>query len=250
MGLLETPAFSLDNTYLSHQTIKWQRRLSTDGVKHVVVMGSKMCIMSQRERQQRVYTYLSAPEEDLMSMWFYFLDLGRDYIDVERRFRACLGPVSSAQRSLSGMHDLNIPEFQLWLEQFFTSKLPLHRAVYWMEQLCACCCGVKHKNVPGLGSVAWTPVPTIEQLDKALHSDDIWWYLPENCIKQLSTAFDEYLETGRVEPRKLGKLDIQLLRRHYMMDPGEFTEWFLDGERDKQHLANLLELARRQRYIR
>ena len=48
MGLLETPAFSLDNTYLSHQTIKWQRRLAADGVKHVVVMGSKLCVMSQR----------------------------------------------------------------------------------------------------------------------------------------------------------------------------------------------------------
>lgn len=246
MGLLETPAFSLDNTYLSHQTIKWQRRLTADGVKHVVVMGSKLCVMSQRERQQRVYTYLSAPEDELMSMWFYFLDLGRDYLEVERRFRACLGPVSSAQRQLSGMHDLNIPESQLWLEQFFTSRLPLHRAVYWMEQLCACCCGVKHKNVPGMGELLWTPVPTIEQLDKALGSEDIWWHLPEGCVKQLQAEFSLYMDTGYVASRELGKQGTRLIKRHYAMTPGEFNEWFLDGEHDKEHLANLLWLARKQ----
>ena len=246
MGLLETPAFSLDNTYLSHQTIKWQRRLAADGVKHVVVMGSKLCVMSQRSRQQRVYTYLSAPEDELMSLWFYCLDLGRDYLEVERRFRACLGPVSSAQRQLSGMHDLNIPEFQLWLEQFFTSRLPLHRAVYWMEQLCACCCGVKHKNVPGMGELLWTPVPTMEQLDKALQSEDIWWHLPEGCVKQLQAEFSSYMDTGYVAGRELSKQDIRLVKRHYMMSPSEFHEWFLDGEHDKAHLANLLWLARKQ----
>ena len=243
MGVLETPAFSLEHTFQSHQLLKWQKLWTMDGVKHQIVVGDKLCIANQYERKQKTYTFIMGSDDDYFDIWFDVFDLKTDYTEVDRKFRRCMGPVASVEKMCKGLHKLNIPEFQVFLESFFLSNLPRSRAAYWMEQLCAACCGAKRKNVPGYGTVYWTPVPTMQQFEDNIDSEDASWYLPDNLVKKVKKAYAEWLEKKDESP--MPEEDERFIMKNYHMSSKEFTEWFMDGEEDYEYLKLLLRLGRK-----
>ena len=157
-------------------------------MKHQIVVGDKLCIANQYERKGKTYTFVMGSDDDYFDIWFDVFDLKTDYTEVDRKFRRCMGPVASAQKMCKGLHRLAIPEFQVFLESFFLSNLPRGRAAYWMEQLCAACCDVKRKNVPGYGTVYWTPVPTMQPVAANIESEEPTWYLPAHLVKKVQKA--------------------------------------------------------------
>lgn len=243
MGVLETPAFSLEHTFQSQQILKWQKLWTLDGVKHLIVVGDKLCIANQYERKGKTYTFVSGSDDDYFDVWFEVFDLKTDYIEVDRKFRRCLGPVAFAEKLCKGLHKLNVPEFQVFLESFFLSNLPRSRASYWMEQLCTVCCGAKKKSVPGYGTVCWTPVPTMQQFEDNIGTEDASWYLPANLVKKIKKAYEAWLENEDV--LSMPEEDEQFIIRNYNMGSSEFVEWFMDSEEDYEYLKLLLKLGRK-----
>ena len=112
-----------------------------------------------------------------------------------------------------------------------------------MEQLCAACCGAKRKNVPGYGTVYWTPVPTMQQFEDNIDSEDASWYLPDNLVKKVKKAYAEWLE--KKDDLPMPEEDERYIMKNYNMGSSEFTEWFMDGEEDYEYLKLLLRLGRK-----
>lgn len=245
MGVLKTPLFDIDKTLQTQQCLKFRKAWSIDGPKYVAVVGDKLCVANQYSRKGSTFTFVMGSDDDYFDVWFDFFDLKHDYLWTDRKLRRCMGPVSYAQKMECGIHLLNVPEWQMLLESFFVSNLPRPRAAYWMEQLCAACCGVKRKNVPGLGSFIWTPVPTVEQFIDARSSGELEWYLPSGCIRKLNTFVDSYLSGGISASVFFSEKDRKMVGDWYGMSPEEFCEWFLDDEHDMLYLSVLLQTARR-----
>lgn len=112
-----------------------------------------------------------------------------------------------------------------------------------MEQLCAACCGAKRKQVPGYGAVYWTPVPTMQQFEDNIDSEDASWYLPGNLVKKVKKAYADWLE--KKDDLSMPEEDERFIMKNYHMSSKEFTEWFMDGEEDYEYLKLLLKLGRK-----
>lgn len=214
-----------------------------------MVVGDKLCVAGQYDRKQKTYTFIMGQDDDYFDVWFEFFDLKTDYIDVDMKFRRCLGQVAAVEKMCKGLHVLHVPEFQSFLESFFTSKLPRKRALYWMEQLCAACGGVKKKNIPGYGSYEWYPVPTMQQFEEKIESEEASWYLPGNLVKKVVKEYDEWKSTPGAAP-VMPEADENLIARCYNMSSSEFTDWFMDGEEDYIYLKVLLKLGRKYGMVR
>lgn len=112
-----------------------------------------------------------------------------------------------------------------------------------MEQLCAACCGAKRKNIPGYGTVYWTPVPTMQQFEDNIDSEDASWYLPANLVEKVKKAYTEWLE--KKDDFQMPEEDERFIKKNYNMSSSEFTEWFMDSEEDYEYLKLLLRLGRK-----
>lgn len=250
MGVLKTPCFSLDETYKSLQCLKWQKIFTLDGPKHLIVCGDKLCIANQYKRLGQTYTFIAGSDNDLFDTWFDFFDLSYDYSYIGRSIRRSLGVLSYGQRMLNGLHLVNIPSHQLFFESFLLSKYDRQRAAYWFEQLCAACCGVKHKKVPGALEILWTPVPTIDIVVEKYHEGELDWYMPPKLVSSLMIAVNKYITTGYI-PETTKDISEKLIGKYYNMTVDQYTEWFMDGSNhDRKYIRLLSNMVYRYKLYR
>lgn len=249
MGVLQTPNFSLEKTTSSNQCLTLSKLWTIDGPKYTAVVGDKLCIANQYDRLGMTNTFVMGSDDDYFDTWFDFFDLKRDYLQVHRKFMRCMGPVSYAEKHLKGLHLVNVPSFQACMEDLFTDRFPKKKSTFWFEQLCAACCGVKHKSVPGIGSVQWCQVPTPDQVLEAYSAGELDWYFPPNAVAQIVVRVRDYIDYGYFRSYEPSKRDQQLIRRYYGFSFDEFCDWFLDDEEDYDYLCVLLATARKQGFL-
>lgn len=244
MPVLKTPGFSLDRTYKTQQTYGWKRVMSLDGVRHIITSEDRILVAHQWKRQGETYTMFWGPDTEFFDFWFNYFDLQHDYQHTSRQCRAALGPMSRAERTVSGFHMINLPQFQSYIEHHIRSHVRSRKnALAYYSSLCAACCGVRHKTFSGLGSVKWVPFPTPEQVIEK--QDEIYWYLPRKVGMSIINATNRYInnEPYELPPMMSGK-NMKTLQFSYNMDPENVIDWFMDGtDHDMKYVDMLLTMA-------
>lgn len=244
MPVLKTPGFSLDRTLATKQTYGWKRVMSIDGVRHIIVSGDRIVVAHQWKRQGQTFTMFWGPDTDFFDFWFTYFDLQHDYMHTSRQCRSALGPLSRAERCVSGFHLLNLPQYQEYIEAHIRSHVRSHKnALSYYNGLCAACCGVKHKTFNGLGSVQWVPFPTAEQVIEK--QDELYWYLPRKVSMSIILATMKYVNGEEYElPPLMSDKNASRLEHAYHMDPASIADWFMDGtDHDVKYMDTLLKMA-------
>lgn len=244
MPVLKTPGFSLDRTHATRQTRGWKRVMSLDGIRHIVTCGDRIVVAHQWKKLGETFTMFWCSDEDFFDFWFNYFDLAHDYQKTSRQCRSALGPMSRAERCVSGFHLLNIPEFQLYIEQYINMHVKSYsNRLHYFNGLCAACCGMKKKRFNGLGSVKWVPFPTPEQVIEK--QDELYWYLPRKVGMALINATMRYTNAEPYElPPAMSEKNARSLEFSYNMDPLNVVSWFMDGtEHDMRYVDMLLTMA-------
>lgn len=244
MPVLRTPGFSLDRTWKTHQTLSWRRVMSIDGIRHIVTCGELMVVAHQWSRQGETYTMFWCTDSDFFEFWFNYFDLQHDYMHTSRQCRAALGPISRAERTVSGFHLINIPQFQAYIEHHIMSHVRSRKNMHlYFQSLCAATCGVRKKHISGLGTVDWLPFPTPDQILD--NKDELVWYLPKRVASSIVTATTKYVDCEPYElPKLMSDKNEKKLEFSYNMDKYNVIDWFMDGtEHDMKYVNMLLTMA-------
>lgn len=251
MPVLKTPGFSLDRTWKTHQTLSWRRVMSIDGIRHIITCGELMVVAHQWQKQGETYTMFWGPDTDFFDFWFTYFDLQHDYMHTSRQCKAALGPISRAERSVSGFHLINIPEFQAYIEHHIVSHVRSRKNQHmYFQSLCAATCGLRKKRFNGLGQVTWLPFPTPEQILD--NKEELDWYLPKKVAKSILAATDRYIQQVPYEcPALMSQKNTALLQKSYNMEPESIASWFMDGtDHDLKYLDMLLTEADRYNWCK
>ena len=244
MPVLKTPRFSLDRTWKTHQTLSWRRVMSIDGIRHIVTCGELMVVAHQWQKQGQTYTMFWCTDTDFFDFWFTYFDLQHDYMHTSRQCKAALGPISRAERTVSGFHLLNMPEFQGYIEHYIMSHVRSRKNMHlYFQNLCAATCGLRRKRFNGLGQVTWLPFPTPEQILD--NEEELEWYLPKKVSRSIVKATKDYIDGVPYEqPPLIADRNIATLERSYNMDVASITSWFMDGtDHDMKYIDTLLTMA-------
>ena len=245
MPVLKTPSFSLDRTWKTHQTLSWRRVMSIDGIRHIVTCGDLIVVAHQWKKLGVTYTMFWCPDSDFFDFWFNYFDLQHDYMHTSRQCRAALGPISRAERTVSGFHLVNVPPFQAYIEQHIMSHVRSRKNQHlYFQSLCAACCGLRKKRFNGLGTVTWLPFPGPDVLLSS--EDELLWYLPKKVTKSILTATQRYIDEAPcvTQPATISDRNNVTLQRAYNMDPLNVIDWFLDGtDHDMKYVDMLLTMA-------
>ena len=244
MPVLKTPGFSLDRTWKTHQTLSWRRVMSIDGIRHIVTCGELMVVAHQWQKQGQTFTMFWGPDTDFFDFWFTYFDLQHDYMHTSRQCKAALGPISRAERTVSGFHLLNMPEFQGYIEQYIMSHVRSRKNMHlYFQNLCAATCGLRRKRFNGLGQVTWLPFPTPEQILD--NEEELEWYLPKKVSRSIVKATKDYIDgVPYDQPPLIADRNRATLERSYNMDVASITSWFMDGsDHDLKYIDTLLTMA-------
>ena len=244
MPVLKTPGFSLDRTWKTHQTLSWRRVMSIDGIRHIVTCGELMVVAHQWQKQGQTYTMFWCTDSDFFDFWFMYFDLQHDYMHTSRQCKAALGPISRAERTVSGFHLINIPPFQAYIEHHIMSHVRSRKNMHlYFQNLCAATCGLRRKRFNGLGQVTWLPFPTPEQILD--NEEELEWYLPKKVSRSIVKATKDYIDGVPYEqPPLMSDRNRTTLRRSYNMDPENVIDWFMDGtDHDMKYVDMLLKMA-------
>ena len=244
MPVLKTPGFSLDRTWKTHQTLSWRRVMSIDGIRHIVTCGELMVVAHQWQKQGQTYTMFWGPDTDFFDFWFTYFDLQHDYMHTSRQCKAALGPISRAERTVSGFHLLNLPEFQGYIEYYIMSHVRSRKNMHlYFQNLCAATCGLRRKRFNGLGVVQWLPFPTPEQILD--NEEELEWYLPKKVSRSIVKATRDYIDgVPYVGPTLMSQKNIARLQKSYNMEPESVASWFMDGsDHDLKYIDTLLTMA-------
>ena len=244
MPVLKTPGFSLDRTWKTHQTLSWRRVMSIDGIRHIVTCGELMVVAHQWQKQGQTFTMFWGPDADFFDFWFRYFDLQHDYMHTSRQCKAALGPISRAERTVSGFHLLNLPEFQGYIEHYIMSHVRSRKNMHlYFQNLCAATCGLRRKRFNGLGQVTWLPFPTPEQILD--NEEELEWYLPKKVSRSIVKATKAYIDGIAYEqPLLIADRNRATLERSYNMDVSSITSWFMDGsDHDLKYIDTLLTMA-------
>lgn len=244
MPVLKTPGFSLDRTWKTHQTLSWRRTMSLDGIRHIITCGDMIVVAHQWQKQGQTFTMFWGPDTDFFDFWFSYFDLAHDYMHTSRQCKAALGPISRAERTVSGFHLINVPQFQAYIENHIVSHVRSRKNQHlYFQNLCAATCGLRKKRFNGLGVVQWLPFPTPAQILD--NEEELEWYLPKKVTRSIVKATKSYIDGGSYEPPQLmSDRNRTTLRRSYNMDPENVIDWFMDGtDHDMKYVDTLLTMA-------
>ena len=244
MPVLKTPGFSLDRTWKTHQTLSWRRVMSIDGIRHIVTCGELMVVAHQWKKLGETYTMFWCTDSDFFDFWFTYFDLQHDYMHTSRQCKAALGPISRAERTVSGFHLINIPEFQSYIEHYIMSHVRSRKNQHlYFQNLCAATCGLRRKRFNGLGQVTWLPFPTPEQILD--NEDELEWYLPKKVSRSIIKATKGYIDgVPYTKPPLITDRHAASLKKAYNMDPENIAAWFMDDtDHDIAYIDMLLKMA-------
>ena len=244
MPVLKTPGFSLDRTWKTHQTLSWRRVMSLDGIRHIITCGDMIIVAHQWKKLGETYTMFWGPDTDFFDFWFSYFDLAHDYMHTSRQCKAALGPISRAERTVSGFHLINVPQFQAYIENHIMSHVRSRKNQHlYFQNLCAATCGIRKKRFNGLGVVQWLPFPTPAQILD--NEEELEWYLPKKVSRSIVKATRNYIDGVTYElPPLMSDRNRATLRRSYNMDPENVIDWFMDGtDHDMKYVNMLLTMA-------
>ena len=218
--------------------------MSIDGIRHIVTCGDMIVVAHQWKKQGETFTMFWGPDTDFFDFWFNYFDLQHDYMHTSRQCRSALGPISRAERLVSGFHLINVPQFQSYIEQHIVTHVRSKKNMHlYFQNLCAACSGLRHKRFNGLGTVTWMPFPDPDTIMSS--EEELYWYLPKRVAKSILRATQKYIDGAPYISRPLvTDTHAKQLEHAYNMSTESIVEWFMDGtDHDMQYVDMLLTMA-------
>lgn len=175
MFVLDTPNFSLAQTYDSCQSLTWDVRPGFESFIYLIRHREHLIKVQQFPHSKGVRTAFGCNDEQFFDIWFPYFDLATDYKLVSNAARLSGPFVAEASDGAEGLHLLNQDPWECILSEFLFCGRSLEDARLLLDAVCYACSEEKHKTIKGVGRVEWFPIP--RPYDIIEKQDDLEWFL-------------------------------------------------------------------------
>lgn len=238
MFVIDVPYINLDQIYNSGQAPRW---IKLKDMKYVIPHKDKALKIEQVKER----LIMSCTEEDFFNIWFYYLDLGTDYLDVNGRVKRQNRKFKIPANRGNGIHVLR-PEF---FETYVFSKLIEYvgyaKAGELMNRI-AMTYGIEHRQMMReAGRITWyewpTPEAMFEKLQKERPKTKVKRFLFNLCDAIVNQDY-AYTHNGNDIFNLIGKHDLDVfptigientIEKNFKCDVEWFDAEYLDGLSDK-----------------
>lgn len=238
MFVIDVPYINLDQIYNSGQAPRW---IKLRDMKYVVTHKDRALKIEQVKER----LIISCNEEDFFNIWFYYFDLGTDYLDVNGRIKKQNRKFKVSANRGSGIHILNQDSFEMYVFSKLIQYVGWEKAGTLMNQI-AEKYGEKHQQtMREAGRVTWYEWPTPEILLEKLQKEDnlnkVKRFLMRLCDAIINEDF-AYTHNGNEIFELIGKHNLDVfptlgiestLEKNFHCDVEWFDAEYLFGLKDK-----------------
>ncbi len=161
MFVIDVPNLSIRQTYFSGQALTWERYDNhADHTRYTIQHGDRLLGVAQRGNR----LILNCDEDDFFNIWYDYLDIGTDYVEINRSLCDCMGYMREFAEYASGVHLLNQGVHEATLASILMYRQSLSNAKRLMRWLCESMGEESRKLVKGIGSIKYFTIPTVEQI--------------------------------------------------------------------------------------
>lgn len=245
MFVIEVPYFNLDQIYNSGQVPRWIKLKES---KYVIQFRDKaLKIEQQRDRfdWNRYRLIMSCSEEDFFNIWFDYLDLRMDCLDVNMKVKHLGGKFKVPANRGNGIHIIHQDEFEAYVLTKLITYVGYEKAAIAMNHI-AEICGVQHiQSMREAGKITWYEWPTAEMIlakhDKLGRMGKINAWLKKLCEAIVNDGY-AYYESDDELFRLFGMHDVSqfpttriedAIMKNFEENPEEFSDWYLSDINEK-----------------
>lgn len=245
MFVIEVPYFNLDQIYNSGQVPRWIKLKES---KYVIPFRDKaLKIEQQRDRfdWNRYRLIMSCSEEDFFNIWFDYLDLRMDCLDVNMKVKHLGGKFKIPANRGNGIHIIHQDEFEAYVLTKLITYVGYEKAAIAMNHI-AEICGVQHiQSMREAGKITWYEWPTAEMIlakhDKLGRMGKINAWLKKLCEAIVNDGY-AYYESDDELFRLFGMHDVSqfpttriedAIMKNFEENPEEFSDWYLSDINEK-----------------
>lgn len=164
MFVIEVPYINLDQIYNSGQVPRW---IKLKEGKYVIPFRDKaLKIEQQRDKFDfnKHRLIMSCAEDDFYNIWFDYLDLRMDCLDVNMKVKHLGGKFKVPANRGSGIHIMHQDKFEAYVLAKLITYVGYEKATIAMNHI-AEVCGVKHiQSMREAGRITWYEWPTPEMI--------------------------------------------------------------------------------------
>lgn len=245
MFVIEVPYFNLDQIYNSGQVPRW---IKLKEGKYVIPFRDKaLKIEQQRDKFDfnKHRLIMSCPEEDFYNIWFDYLDLRTDCLDINIKVKCLGGKFKVPANRGSGIHIVHQDKFEAYVLAKLITYAGYEKAAIAMNHI-AEVCGVKHtQSMREAGRITWYEWPTpetilekhdnlkrmgkinswLKRLCEAIVNDDYAYTKSDNELFRLFGMHDiSQFPTARIE---------DAIMKNFKENPEEFAGKYLSNIKEK-----------------
>ncbi len=245
MFVIEVPYFNLDQIYNSGQVPRW---IKLKEGKYVIPFRDKALKIEQQRDKFNLNKYrliMSCSEDDFYNIWFEYLDLRTDCLDVNMKVKCLGGKFKVPANRGSGIHIMHQDEFEAYVLTKLIAYVGYEKTAIAMNHI-AEACGVQHiQSMREAGKITWyewpTPEMILEKHDKLRRMGKINAWLKKLCEAIIDNGY-KYYESDNELFRLFGMHDISqfpttriedAIMKNFKENPEEFADWYLSDIEEK-----------------
>lgn len=238
MFVINTPFFSLDQTYVSKQVPRWMKLKES---KYIVIHQDKALLIEQKSDR----LLMNCSEQDFYNIWFHYFDFKTDYLDINTRIKRLGKKFKIIANRGKGVHLL---QQDLWESYVYSNLIYLvgyDKAKKAMNHI-AETCGKQHvQSMREAGRVTWYEWPTPQMINANLDKlkrmgpinkwlkSEIHSVLYDEEYMRIREEKDLYRLFGLHDLTVFSTKEIEETLKKNFGDIEEFEDWYLDDIKEK-----------------